>query len=57
MQTRPRPGVIGVNLGELDLLPYLEPPWRAQLAHAVWHVGLIGALRRINPTMRPQLIT
>jgi len=57
VQTRPRPGVIGVNLGELDLLPYLEPPWRAQLAHAVWHVGLIGALRRINPTMRPQLIT
>ena len=33
--------------GELDLLPYLEPAWRAQLAHAVGHVGLIGALRRI----------
>ena len=34
--------------GELDLLPYLEPVWRAQLAHAVGHVGLIGALRRIS---------
>lgn len=34
--------------GELDLLPYLEPGWRAQLAHAVGHVGLIGALRRIR---------
>lgn len=32
----------------LDLLPYLEPAWRAQLAHAVGHVGLIGALRRIS---------
>jgi hypothetical protein len=34
--------------GELDLLAYLEPGWRAQLAHAVAHVGLIGALRRIS---------
>ncbi len=34
--------------GELDLLPYVEPRWRAQLAHAVGHVGLIGALRRIS---------
>jgi hypothetical protein len=30
------------------LLPYLEPGWRAQLAHAVGHVGLTGALRRIS---------
>ena len=34
--------------GELDLLPHLEPRWRAQLAHAVGHVGLVGALRRIS---------
>ena len=34
--------------GELDLLPYLEPAWRAQIAHAVGHLGLIGALRRIG---------
>ena len=34
--------------GELDLLPYLEPGWRPQLAHAVGHVGLIGALRRMS---------
>jgi DNA-binding response OmpR family regulator len=36
--------------GELDLLPYLEPAWRAQLAHAVGHVGLLGAFRRITGT-------
>jgi len=34
--------------GRLDLLPYLEPAWRAQVAHAVGHVGLIGALRRVS---------
>jgi hypothetical protein len=34
--------------GELDLLPYLEPAWRAQQAHAVGHLGLISALRRIG---------
>jgi hypothetical protein len=39
--------------GELDLLPYLEPGWRAQLAHAVGHVGLIGALRRISGRRQP----
>jgi hypothetical protein len=39
--------------GELDLLPYLEPAWRAQLAHAVGHVGLIGALRRISGRPAP----
>jgi hypothetical protein len=26
----------------------LEPGWRPQLAHAVGHVGLVGALRRIT---------
>jgi len=38
----------GYDVGELDLLPYLEPAYRPQLAHAVGHVGLIGALRRIS---------
>lgn len=33
--------------GQLDLLPYLELGWRPQVAHAVGHAGLIGALRRI----------
>jgi Uma2 family endonuclease len=33
---------------QLDLLPHLEPGWREQLAHAVAHVGLIGALRQIT---------
>jgi hypothetical protein len=40
--------------GEVDLLPYLEPGWRAQLAHAVGHVGLVGALRRIGGTATPR---
>ena len=39
--------------GDLDLLPYLEPGCRAQLAHAVGHVGLIGALRRIRGRREP----
>ena len=42
------------DLGRLDLLlPHLEPGWRAQLAHAVGHVGLIGALRRIARAAGP----
>jgi hypothetical protein len=45
-----RPHHRAYDRGELDLLPYLEPAWRAQLAHAVGHVGLIGALRRISGT-------
>lgn len=40
--------------GELDLLPYLELAWRVHLAHAVGHVGLIGALRRITGRRRGQ---
>lgn len=35
---------------ELSLLAYLEPAWRAQVAHAVGHIGLIGALRRVSAT-------
>jgi hypothetical protein len=34
--------------GVLDLLPHLEPDHPAELAHAVLHVGLLGALRRIT---------
>jgi hypothetical protein len=45
-----RPCHRAYDRGELDLLPYLEPAWRAQLAHAVGHVGLIAALRRITGT-------
>ena len=40
------------DTGRLDLLPYLEPKWRAQVAHAVGHVGLIGALRQISGNHR-----
>lgn len=39
------------DTGELDLLPHLEPGWRTHLAHAVGHVGLVGALRRIGGTV------
>lgn len=47
-----RPCHRAYDRGELDLLPYLEPAWRPQLAHAVGHVGLIGALRRISGCSR-----
>ena len=34
--------------GALDLVPHLEPRLRAQAAHAVAHLGLAGALRRLS---------
>ena len=49
-----RPCHRAYDSGELDLLPYLEPGWRAQLAHAIGHVGLIGALRRISGSAAPR---
>jgi hypothetical protein len=36
--------------GALDLVAYLEPDHRAEAAHAVAHVGLAAALRRISNT-------
>jgi hypothetical protein len=36
--------------GALDLVAHLEPKHRAEAAHAVAHVGLAGALRRISAT-------
>jgi hypothetical protein len=36
------------DTGRLDLLPYLEPRWRTEIAHAVAHLGLIGAYRRLT---------
>jgi hypothetical protein len=35
------------DTGRLELLPYLEPRWRTEVAHAVMHLGLIGACRRL----------
>lgn len=35
------------DAGRLVLLPYLEPRWRDEIAHAVLHLGLIGAYRRL----------
>jgi hypothetical protein len=34
--------------GRLDLVAFLEPRYRAQVAHAVAHLGLVGALRRLG---------
>ena len=35
---------------ELDRLPHLEPGNRAELAHALDHVGLVAVLRRVTGT-------
>jgi hypothetical protein len=40
------------DTGRLELLPHLEPQWRAEIAHAVSHLGLIGAVRRLAPGRR-----
>ena len=40
------------DTGRLELLPHLEPRWRAEVAHAVVHLGLIGAMRRLAPGRR-----
>ena len=40
------------DTGRLELLPHLEPDWRAEVAHAVEHLGLIGAVRRLAPGRR-----
>ena len=34
--------------GELDLLPYLEPRYRGELAHGLRHAGLLALLRRVS---------
>jgi 5-methylcytosine-specific restriction endonuclease McrA len=36
------------DTGGLDLVAHLEPEHRAEAAHAVRHLGLAGALRRIG---------
>jgi hypothetical protein len=36
--------------GELDLLPYLEPGYRVELAHALEHLSLVALLRRVTGT-------
>jgi hypothetical protein len=40
------------DTGQRELLPHLEPQWRAEVAHAVSHLGLIGAVRRLAPGRR-----
>ncbi len=40
------------DTGALELLPCLEPDWRDEVAHAVLHLGLIGAVRRLAPERR-----
>ena len=41
------------DTGRLELLPHLEPRWRAEVAHAVLH---LGARRRVPTAQRTQLI-
>jgi hypothetical protein len=36
------------DLGELDLLAHLEPGFRAERAHGLLHLGLLGLLRRVS---------
>jgi hypothetical protein len=36
------------DTGRLDLLAHLEPRWRAEIAHAVAHLGLVSAYRRLT---------
>jgi hypothetical protein len=36
------------DMGTIDLTGHLEPGHRAEAAHAVLHLGLAGALRRIS---------
>lgn len=36
------------DAGALDLVADLEPGYRLEAAHAVSHVGLVGALRRLS---------
>ena len=36
------------DAGELDLLPYLEPHFRVELAYAVERVGLLATLRQVT---------
>jgi hypothetical protein len=43
-----RPCHRAYDTGEFDLLPALEGIRRTELAHAVWHVGLVAALERIT---------
>jgi hypothetical protein len=38
------------DTGTLDLLPSLEPTWRAELAFAVARVGLVATYRRVTNT-------
>ena len=38
------------DTGELDILPYLEPAYRAELAFAVMRVGLVATYRRVTNT-------
>jgi hypothetical protein len=41
------------DAGRLELLPHLEPRWRAEVAHAVMHLDLVGAYRRLG---RPRAV-
>jgi 5-methylcytosine-specific restriction endonuclease McrA len=45
-----RPCHRAYDQGQLDLVPWLEPRFRTELAHALLHVGLFRLLRRVTGT-------
>lgn len=45
-----RPHHRAYDTGDLDLLVHLEPRYRAELAHALQHLGLVGLYRRVTNT-------
>lgn len=34
----------------MDILPYLEPRYREELAHALLHIGLEGLRKQVAPS-------
>ena len=45
------------HAGRINLLPYLEPCWRIEIAHAVMHLGLITGYRRLTGGRLPSTDT
>jgi hypothetical protein len=43
-----RPHHRAFDTRQLDILPALDPKYRAELGHAVQHLGLVGLYRRVT---------
>jgi hypothetical protein len=46
------PHHLAYDAGRLELQPHVEPRWRAEVAHTVVQIGVIGAMRRLAPVRR-----